>query len=349
MSMQVLRPVGHTYDHFVLYYYTTSDLLSQRGIFVGQWVFAAIAIPFTPFMPESPWWLSRKGRQAEALHSLRRLGYTVLDAENHLAFIQLTDAKAREETSGTSYFGCFRKANRRRTWITVMPLTVQALSGVAFISGYSTYYFQLAGLTVKRSFELSCAAQGLSIAGNIASWFIIDRVGRRPLIVYGMWFLTALLLVTGGLATSSEPNLLLGTVGLIMFYNFAFNIVIGAVAYTIIAEIPTARLRTKTIAISITIQQAIYTIEIFVLPYIFNPDQANLGAKTAFIFGGFSVICCMVLWIFMPETANRSFQEIDEMFFHQVPPRKFKTYVTQTQSSAADLHSDVKTEDIDCV
>jgi len=307
------------------------QLTRQRGLFVAQWGFAAIAINFTPFLPESPWWLVQQGRPEAATKSLQRLGMTAVEAEKHLANIQLTEAKAREETEGATFIECFRGTNLRRTLVTIMPLTVQALSGVAFISGYSTYYYQLAGNSVHRSFQLSCGAQGLSIAGNIASWFIIDRVGRRPLITYGMCFLTALLIVTGALATSSAPGPLAGTVGLIMFYNFAFNIVIGAVAYTIIAEIPTAKLRAKTIGISLTVQQTIYTVEIFVLPYIFNPDQANLGANTSFIFGGFSVICCVVLWFHQPETAKRSFQEIDEMFFNRVPARKFKTYVTQSQ------------------
>lgn len=253
-------------------------------------------------------------------------------AEKQVAYIQYTQIKAKEATSGGSFLDCFRGTNRRRTFLTIAPLTIQALSGVSFISFYGTYYFQLAGNSVHRSFQLSCGAQALSITGNIASWFLIDRIGRRPLIFWGMCSLTVLLLVTGGLATNGSQGALTGTVALIMFYNFVFNLVIGAVAYALIAEIPTNKLRGKSIAISLTIQQTLYTVQLFVLPYIFNPDQANLGAKTSFIFGGFAVICCVYLWFFYPETANRSFQEIDEIFINKVPARKFKSYVTTSQT-----------------
>jgi SP family general alpha glucoside:H+ symporter-like MFS transporter len=52
----------------------------------------------------------------------------------------------------------------------------------------------------------------------------------------------------------------------------------------------------------------------FVIPYLFNPDQANLGARVAFIFGAFAVLSTVYLWIYQPETSGRSFAELDEMF-----------------------------------
>lgn len=259
-----------------------------------------------------------------------------LEAEAHIVNIQYTHSKAREETQGSSFLECFKGTNRRRTLITVMPLTIQALCGVSFISSYSTYYFELAGNSVQRSFQLSCGAQALSIAGNICSWFLIDSLGRRPLILWGLCGLTVLLFITGGLGTSSAPGPLQGTVALIMLYNFVFNLIIGSVVYTIIAEIPTGKLRSKTIALSLTCQQILYTIQSFVLPYIFNPDKANLGAKTSFIYGGLSVLSCVYLFFFQPETANRSFQEIDELFFNKVPSRKFKSYITISQRGTTD-------------
>ncbi|KAI0123713.1 maltose permease [Xylariales sp. AK1849] len=306
---------------------------AYRGIFVAQWGFAGIAILFCPFAPESPWWHVQKGHIEKATQSLQRLGLNELASQKQLATIQYTQNKAQEETQGGSFIDCFRGTNLRRTILTIAPLTIQALSGVSFISFYGTYYFQLAGNSVERSFQLACGAQGLSILGNIASWFVIDRVGRRPLIFWGMCFLTVLLMITGGLATSAEPGPLAGTVALIMFYNFVFNLVIGSVAYTLVAEIPTTKLRGKTIGISLTVQQVLYTIQLFVLPYIFNPDKANLGAKTSFIFAGLAVICCVYLFFCYPETAHRSFQEIDEMFFKEIPARQFKSYVSTAEAT----------------
>jgi SP family general alpha glucoside:H+ symporter-like MFS transporter len=252
-----------------------------------------------------------------------------------------------------------------------MPLTIQAMSGVAFISSYGTYYFQLAGISTARSFQIACGAQALSIAGNIGAFLIIDRVGRRPLVLWAFGFLTVLLCITGELGTQTHNHaVVLGhylspcfrrinqltlysaTVGLTVFYNFAYNFAIGAVAYAIIAETATSRLRAKSIAISSTIQAALFTMWQFVLPYIFNPNEGNLGARTSFIFGGLSVLCWIYLYFYQPETARRSFEEIDEMFLKHVPARKFKGFKTDAEQMGEDalrsktevLHVEVKAE-----
>jgi hypothetical protein len=71
----------------------------------------------------------------------------------------------------------------------------------------------------------------------------------------------------------------------------------------------------------------------FTIPYMFNPDQANLGAKIAFIFGAACVLCIVYLFFYQPETAGRSYQELDEMFTKGVPARKFKSYQSATQGA----------------
>lgn len=86
----------------------------------------------------------------------------------------------------------------------------------------------------------------------------------------------------------------------------------------------------------------------FVLPFIFNPDQANLGAKTSFIFGGLSVLCWIYLFFYQPETAGRSFEEIDEMFIKHVPARQFKNFKTDAEQKGEDaLRGKVEIEHIE--
>lgn len=107
---------------------------------------------------------------------------------------------------------------------------------------------------------------------------------------------------------------------------------IGAAGYTILTEVSTSRLRIKTIAIGLALQNALYTMWSFVLPYLFNPNEANLGAKVTFVFGGLSVICLVYLWFLQPETAGRTYGELDEMFTKRVPSRKFKSYKTDAEA-----------------
>ncbi|KPM38225.1 hypothetical protein AK830_g8342 [Neonectria ditissima] len=304
---------------------------AYRAVFCAQFGFAGISAIFAPFMPESPVWLLSVGRETKASQSLRRLGYSGPDLDMRISQIQTMLAEAKEEAAGATYLDCFRRSNLRRTIISVMPLAIQALSGVYFIASYGTYYIQLAGYSTSDSFKLQIAQHGLSMAGNICSWFLIDRVGRRPLTFWGTFSITAILLICASLATAGTPGAIKGSVAFILIYNFFYNVSIGATAYTLLCEVATSRLRVKTISIGVALQYIIYCVWAFVIPYLFNPDQANLGAKTAYLFGAIGVLCLVYLWFYQPETANRSYEELDEMFRKGISVRNFEKYKTEVE------------------
>lgn len=270
---------------------------------------------------------------------LQRLGYPSVngDDEKRLANIKFTLEEIRRETENVSYLECFRKSNFRRTVVAIAPLSVQMFTGVVFAASYSTYYMQLAGYSTAESFKLQICQQVMSMVGNIISWYLIDKVGRRALTVYGTAFLTVLLWIMGGLAVGGSPGELKGTVAMILLYCFFYNMTIGATAYTALIEISTSRLRVKTIAIGLAFQSCWSLMWSFVLPYLFNPDQANLGGKLGFVYAGISVPCIAFLWWYMPETKGRSYEELDEMFTKRVPARKFKTYVTDAQTKSEEV------------
>ncbi|CAG9978431.1 unnamed protein product [Clonostachys byssicola] len=308
---------------------------AYRIIFVSQYGVAGVAAIGLPFLPESPWWLLSKGKQDKALKSLRRLGYSADEVTSKIAGIQTVLDKSLQETAGASFLECFRASNFRRMCVGIDPLIVQALGGAYFIAAYSTYYLQLGGYTVSESFQINIGQQVLSMSGNILSWFIIDRFGRRPLTVWGSAFTTLLLVIAGGLGLVQQPSFVKGTVAMMWMWCFFYNFTIGATAYTLMAEIATARLRAKTAAIGLATQQAIFTMWAFVIPYLFNPDQANLGGRIAFIFSGLGVLCTVLLWLYLPETMGRTYEELDEMFMKRVPAWQFKSYQTDAQMNIA--------------
>ncbi|CAM1504268.1 Fc.00g018590.m01.CDS01 [Cosmosporella sp. VM-42] len=311
---------------------TFENRWAYRAVFVAQYGFALVATLFVPFMPESPWWLASKGRQEKALKALHRLSSKGDEGEKRLAAINQTLEEIKQETEGATYLECFRKSNLRRTIISIGPLCIQSLCGIAFVASYGTYYMQLAGYSTAESFRLQIVQQVISLVGNVMSWYLVDRVGRRNLTFYGLLVLTIILWLTGGLAVAATPGAIKGTVAMILLYCWWYNVTIGATAYTCLAEISTSRLRVKTIAIGLAAQNCLNMMWSFVLPYLFNPDKANLGAKVAFIFGGLAILSLVFLWLHLPETAKRTYEELDEMFVKNVPARKFKSYKTDTQA-----------------
>lgn len=71
----------------------------------------------------------------------------------------------------------------------------------------------------------------------------------------------------------------------------------------------------------------------FTVPLMLSPTAAGWGLKTGLLFGPTSIICTIAMFLILPETQGRSFEELDEMFIKKVPTRQFKTYVTDCQEA----------------
>jgi MFS family permease len=127
--------------------------------FALQWFWVLIILPGMFFVPESPWWLVRRGRLADAEKALRRLSSKKVDIASTLAVIVETDRLEQELEMGSTYWDCFRGANLRRTEISTGVYCTQVLSGIYLIN-YGTYFFQLAGLPTDKAFDMGIGFLG---------------------------------------------------------------------------------------------------------------------------------------------------------------------------------------------
>lgn len=127
--------------------------------FALQWFWIAVIIPGMFFVPESPWWLVRKGRMEDAEASLRRLASSKVNVTATLAFIVETDRLEQELEAGSTYMDCFKKVNLRRTEISIGVYCAQVLSGIYLIN-YGTYFFQQAGLPTDEAFNMAVGFLG---------------------------------------------------------------------------------------------------------------------------------------------------------------------------------------------
>lgn len=131
---------------------------SYRVPFAVQWVWPLPLAVACMIAPESPWWLARKDRLAEAEASLRRLCSApddVINPRQTLAMI-IETLRLEKETLMIqgSYLDCFKGTNLRRTEIAIVSWGCQILPGF-IIQNYSTYFFTLAGLPATNAFKMS--------------------------------------------------------------------------------------------------------------------------------------------------------------------------------------------------
>lgn len=129
------------------------DRWAYRGPFALQLAFAVFLLAFLPFAPESVWFLVRKGKTEEARKALVKLWGNNVDIELKLQGVQITVA---EEAAGEQLGlrDCFRGTHRIRTIISMGVFACQHLVGIIFVLGYSSYFFQLAGLATSDSFAM---------------------------------------------------------------------------------------------------------------------------------------------------------------------------------------------------
>ncbi|KOC16077.1 hypothetical protein AFCA_002520 [Aspergillus flavus] len=137
---------------------------------------------------------------------LRRLGSSRDEAEQKLATIKRTLEEVRREPEGVSYLECFRKSNLRRTTIAVFLLCMLSAAGASFAASYSTYYAQTVVYNTEMSFKIQIIQQVLSLIGNVISWWLIDRVGRRQVTFWSPFVLMVFLFIIGALATEGSSE-----------------------------------------------------------------------------------------------------------------------------------------------
>ncbi|ESZ95886.1 hypothetical protein SBOR_3699 [Sclerotinia borealis F-4128] len=327
-GVQLLIAIGQLTGNLVLK--GTGTLSSSEAYkipFSLQFIFPVIILFGLPFAPESPWYLLRHSDTDSTISTLARLGYpSPVTTVEEMSVIISAEAK---HSSQTSYLDCFRGSNLRRTEIAMGIFAVAQLTGVVFTIGYSSYFFEIAGLSDSNAFTLSVGVTILGLLGVICSWFLINRCGRRSTSMVGTAILTFLLLLIGILdilPDYSSKGPAFGQVACVIIFSFIYLSTIGPMGWALFAEIPSSSLRSRTVGLGIVVQSLFGILMNTAIPLLINPDAANLRGKIGFIFAGTSTIGTLWVWLRVPETNGRSFEELDWLFEQRIPARRFKGY-----------------------
>ncbi|KAL4879268.1 general substrate transporter [Aspergillus karnatakaensis] len=299
---------------------------SYRILFAVQWGFAALGLAFLYFVPESPTRLVARGKLEDARQSIHRLYSAKVPVDEALQRIQLnlSEVASAKESAG-SLKDCFNSANRIRTLVCLSVFFIQACSGSTWVLGYMGYFLQLSGMEGGQVFDITVAITGVMAVGNMMSWPLVDRLGRRTLILAGLFFCTGCLLLIAVLSLFIDKGrpVLLAQVSFMAIWGFMYQASIGSVGYTLITEVPTSSLREMTQSMGTLVNGLSNCTWAFALPYMINPDEANMGGKVAFVFFGILVVSDIFVFFYYPETNKRTFEEIDELHARRVPAWKF--------------------------
>ncbi|KAL4813250.1 general substrate transporter [Aspergillus spinulosporus] len=310
---------------------------SYRIPFMLQWVWLPFILVIVWVGPESPWWLVKKGKLSEARSVLARLSASTLSSstpsktlqrdqtETTLALMLHTIQMENEYVSQSheSYLSCFRSTNRRRTEITCLTWAIQALCGSSFM-GYSTYFYQQAGLSVSQSFNMSLGQYAFGIVGTLVSWLLMTRFGRRTLYVSGLLLLVIILFAVGFTSFSDMKAAGWAIGSLLLLFTFTYDCTIGPVCYSIVSEIPSTQLRGKTIVLARNVYNMFMIINGIIVPRMLNPTAWDWRGRTGFFWGGITLVLLCWAYFRLPESKGRTFAEMDILFERRVDARRFR-------------------------
>lgn len=285
------------------------------------------------FAPESPWWLIRRGRKAEALRSIERLGDKGERSHKTLAMIERTVQLEAEMGGSPTLLDLIKGTDLRRTAIICMMYASQNFAG-NLIANQATFFFEQAGISTDKSFQLNLINSCLQFVANALSWPLSAWFGRRTIYLWGtainVTFLF-ILAICGSVHQNHQTSYAQACLGVII--SFVYAGAMGPITYTIIAETSAVRLR----ALSTGIGRAAYYVAeipmIFLASQMLNQTGWNLAGKCGYVWGSTAIVCWILAYFFLPELKNRSYREIDILFNRKVPARQFKkTHIDVTEN-----------------
>ncbi|PNY23401.1 Uncharacterized protein TCAP_06660 [Tolypocladium capitatum] len=301
--------------------------------FASQWPFSALIFVVAFIIPESPTYLVRKDKLELALKAQKRLEPKGTDGEETVGTIQRNIERERKWGNST-YVDCFKKANLRRTLLVMYSSILPQMFGITLLAKAS-YFVQIVGMAPSASVQFLIVGIVLSLLANVAAIWITARVGRRRLIYIGFAALSLLWLGMGIAGCWSGNAVVLYTAGSIIAIAIVSGISVWPASYAVGSEASALHLRAKAQGIGWLTCGVAASLVGFGLPYVFNPDQGNLGAKTGFVFAVVCAIGVVVTFFYVPEMKRRTASEIDCMFDLKLKAREFRNWPSKVREGEA--------------
>lgn len=287
--------------------------LAWNEHFGWRWMFAAGAVPGLLFflllflIPESPRFLVKNGDESRAENVLQKV-----QGNNAPVKKQVTEIRESLQEENKGFWGeLFSKGFRMAFFVAIVAAIMQQLTGVSAVAYYAPVIFKAAGAGTNASLIETVLIGLVKVLFVIVFMFLVDKIGRKKLLLWGS-ALMALCLFGLGFAFTTSPftKLIDGFIlALILLHTIAFELSWGGGAWVLISEIFPNRIRGRASSLaSCTLWLATYLVTQF-----FPIMLSKLGSSwTYVIFGLFCVIMYLFTKYMIPETKEKSLEQIQK-------------------------------------
>ncbi|KAK7725745.1 hypothetical protein SLS57_003811 [Botryosphaeria dothidea] len=285
------------------------------------------------FYPESPRWYLMRQQEDQALNALSRIRRIHVDSNElcreYLAIkaeVLFQESYARDNYPGKTgvslYLAQYRslvssRPSFRRLAVGCCVMFFQQFMGCNAIIYYAPTIFNQLGLSGKTTSLLATGVYGIvNTFSTLPALFLIDKVGRRPLLICGaLGTLISLVIVggiVGGYGSSLVSHKAAGWTGIafIYIYDINFSYSFAPIGWVLPAEIFNLSNRSKAMSITTS---ATWMCN-FIIGLI-TPDMLEkIGYGTYLFFAAFCLLALLFTYFFVPETRGKSLEDMDAVF-----------------------------------
>ena len=256
-------------------------------------------------LPESPRWLVKVGKKEAALKILKRFGGVVF-ANQSLSQIESTLSNSVQKTT---YSELFKKGIFPAILIGIGLAVFQQLSGINTVFNYAPKIFQSIGASQYDQLLQTVFIGGVNLIFTIAAMLLVDKLGRKPLMLFGFGGLAVLYLVIVQLLASSSATVTYYLLAAIGVYAMS----LAPVTWVLISEIFPNKVRGKATSVAVMSLWAAYFLLVFSFPVLFEKfKDATFYFYAAICLAGFIFVLFKV-----KETKGQTLEELENtMNFH---------------------------------
>jgi sugar porter (SP) family MFS transporter len=278
--------------------------LRNIGPDAWRWMFGLGMLPSALFfagawwLPESPRWLVSAGKADQAATILQKIGGQAFSTSS-LADITRSAANRHR----VSYAAVFQKAVLPAVLVGIGLAVFQQLCGINVVFNYTTLIFRSIGVPQDGQLMQTIFIGAVNLVFTLLAMLLVDRLGRKPLMLAGAGGLALLYLVVVRLLAAGSTQVSWYLLSAIAVYAMT----LAPVTWVLISEIFPNKVRSAATSVAIVSLWAAYFILIFTFPILY----AHLKDSTFYIYAGICALGTLFIALKVKETKGKTLEELE--------------------------------------
>ncbi|WDF75513.1 sugar porter family MFS transporter [Mucilaginibacter sp. KACC 22773] len=282
--------------------------LADHGADSWRWMFGLGAVPSAIFLigvtwlPESPRWLMKSGQPDKARVILNKIGSPDF-AESTFKAVE----KSLIGSTKQSYAMVFEKAVRPAVVVGITLAVFQQFCGINVVFNYTSTIFESVGANLNRQLFETVAIGVVNLVFTLLAMWQVDKLGRRPLMLWGSLGLSVLYIILAFLLQNHFPAGLVSIFVLLAISTYAISL--APVTWVLISEIFPNKIRGVASSVAIVSLWGAYFILVFTFPIL----AKILGAYGPFyLYAGICFAGFLFVKAKVKETKGQTLEELED-------------------------------------